>query len=74
MIGIVIVLVVFIIIIAVLIIHATNKYSAWYFYLSYMLTSMTINNVLKKCLGQTFCCTVHRSKDSYKDFLFYILL
>ena len=35
MIGIVIVLIVLIVIIVVLIIHANNKYSVWYFYLSY---------------------------------------
>ena len=35
MVGIVIILIVLIIIIGVLIIHANNKYSAWYFYVTY---------------------------------------
>ena len=35
MIGIAIVLIMLIIIIAVLIIHANNEHSVWYFYLSY---------------------------------------
>ena len=65
MVGIGTVLIVLIIMKDVLIIHSNNKYSAWYFHLSYNVDKHVLNNWLNKRLGQTFCRIVHIPKDSH---------